>query len=437
MAELDVLVLGSGGREYELARQMAVSTMVRKVYIAPGNGGTAVLEKCKNIPIGPTDVEAIVAFVQEKQIGFTIIGPDAAVAAGMGNALRNMKALVFGPTREAGMLESSKVFSAEFMNRHGIPQPMSQVARSLEEAIAIIKDREPDTYVLKADGLAAGKGVVLPKTAEEAKTVLQEMFSGEGFDGAGKTGVVIQERLHGPEASAFAITDGKNFILLPVSQDHKRLSDGDLGPNTGGMGVYAPVPSDIVNDAQLEKIHDIARRTIVGIAKDGTPYQGVLYMGLMMAKERDGDPLVIEYNARFGDPEAETLLPLLSKSGVDVVDMLLQAAQENLSKITIPQVLKKAALTVALASAGYPDSPQKGDEIFGLERGYEDVVVQHAGTKREAEVWLTAGGRVLYVTGFGDNINEAAARAYAAIGERGIHFKGMQYRKDIGHQART
>lgn len=437
MAELDVLVIGSGGREYELARQMTLGADVRKVYVAPGNAGTAALEKGENVAIGPTEVDAIVAFVQEKQIGFTIIGPDAAVAAGVGNALRDAGALVFGPTREAGKLESSKAFSSDFMNRYNIPQPASQVVRSLDEALAAIADKAPDTYVLKADGLAAGKGVVLPESVDEAQMVLREMFTGESFDGAGKEGVVIQERLSGPETSAFAITDGKDFVLLPLSQDHKRLQDGDKGPNTGGMGAYAPVPKSIVNDEQLEKIRAITEQTITNIAKEGAPYEGVLYIGLMLAKERGDDPVVIEYNARFGDPEAEILLPILSESGVDVSNMLLQTARGNLSQVSIPKTLNECVLTVALASAGYPDSPQKGDEIHGLEKHYDGVLVQHAGTKREGDTWFTAGGRVLYVTGFGASVDEAAARAYAAIGPEGIHFNGMQFRTDIGRQART
>jgi phosphoribosylamine--glycine ligase len=437
MTELDVLVIGSGGREYELARQMTRSALTRKVFIAPGNAGTAELEKSENVAINPTDADGIVAFVREKQIGLTIIGPDTAVAAGVGNALRDAGVLAFGPTREAGKLEASKAFAAEFMNRNNIPQPASQVTRSLEEALKAIENKKPASYVLKADGLAAGKGVILPHSTDEAQEVLREMFSGESFEGAGKNGVVIQERLHGPEVSAFAVTDGKDFVLLPLSQDHKRLQNNDKGPNTGGMGAYAPVPEKIVSSKQLEKIRAITGQTISSIAAEGTPYQGVLYIGLMLAKERGGDPVVIEYNARFGDPEAEILLPLLSESGVDVADMLLQAAKGNLSQVAAAPALSKCVLTVALASAGYPDKPRNGNEIHGLDKQYDNVIVQHAGTRREGDAWLTAGGRVLYVTGFGDSITDAAARAYAAIGPDGIHFEGMHYRSDIGYQART
>jgi phosphoribosylamine---glycine ligase len=433
---MDVLVIGSGGREYELGRQLALSPNVNKVYFAPGNGGTEAMEKGENVALAPDDGHGLAVFARAKKISLAVLGMDIAVAKGVGDVLRRSDIVVFGPSREAGQLEWSKAFAAQFMNFHNIPQPVSQVVRSFEDSLEALKGRPPQSYVLKADGLAAGKGVVLPTTEEEAKDTLMHMFDGTQFDGAGKSGVVIQERLHGQEISAFAISDGKDFVLLPLTQDYKRIGDNDEGPNTGGMGSYAPVPSTIVSDEQLAKIRSIAEQTIKGMAAEGTPYQGVLYMGLMLAEEHAGDPLVIEYNARFGDPEAEILLPSLSESGVDVADMLLQTAQGNLSKVSMPEKLNTAVLTVALASAGYPQNPRKGDEIFGLDKQYNNVIIQHAGTKREGDTWLTAGGRVLYVTGFGKTVDEAAAHAYAAIGDQGIHFNGMQYRKDIGHQAR-
>jgi phosphoribosylamine--glycine ligase len=437
MAGLDALVVGSGGREYELARQMALSAKVRKVYVAPGNDGTAALDKGENVAIGPIDAHAIAAFAQEKQIGLTIIGPDAAVAAGVGNALREAGCAVFGPTREAGKLEASKGFAAEFLHRHNITHPKATVARTLDQALAAIQGLPPESYVLKADGLAAGKGVVLPESVDEAQEVLREMFAGEIFDGAGKSGVVIQERLHGPEVSAFVITDGTDMVLLPLVQDHKRLRDGDEGLNTGGMGSYAPVPDSIAGKKQIANIRAIAEQTIAAMAKEGTPYQGMLYIGLMLAEERGGDPVVIEYNARFGDPEAEILLPLLHESGVDVVDMLQQAAAGNLTGVAVPKSFDVSVLTVALASAGYPQSSHKGDVIYGLDKQYEGVIIQHAGTAhRDDGAWVTAGGRVLYVTATGKDVNQAASRAYAAIGEQGIYFNGMQYRTDIGWQAR-
>jgi phosphoribosylamine---glycine ligase len=434
---MDALVIGGGGREYELGRQLALSSKINKVYFAPGNGGTAAMEKGENVAIAPSDAQGLVVFARDKKIGLAVLGMDVAVAQGVGDALRSAGILVFGPSREAGQLEWSKAFAAQFMNFHNIPQPVSQVVRSLPEGLDAIKGRPPQNYVLKADGLAMGKGVILPSTEAEAKEALTHMFDGTQFDGAGAHGVVIQERLHGQELSAFVVTDGKEFALLPLTQDYKRIRDNDEGPNTGGMGSYAPVPATIVNDQQRAKIHTIAEQTITSMAAEGTPYQGVLYMGLMLAEERGGEPVVIEYNARFGDPEAEILLPCLSESGVDVADMLLHAAQGNLSNVHVPDTLTTAALTVALASAGYPENPRKGDEIFGLGKKYDGVIVQHAGTKQEGDKWLTAGGRVVYITGLGKTVDEAAAKAYAAIGEQGVYFEGMQYRKDIGHQARS
>ena len=435
--EFDVLVIGSGGREYEIARQMSISSKVGRVYVAPGNDGTAALDKTENVAIGPTDAGVITEFAKEKQIGLTVIGPDAAVAEGVGNVLRDAGHFVFGPTKEAGKLESSKGFAAEFMDRHNIPHPKSTFVHSLDEGMAAIQDMPSNSYVLKVDGLAAGKGVVLPESVDEAQMVLQEMFAGEMFEGAGRHGVVIQERLHGPELSAFVITDGTDYALLPLCQDHKRLKDGDQGLNTGGMGAYAPVPDHIADADTLGQIRTIAEQTIRGIAADGTPYQGMLYIGLMLPEERDGSPVVIEYNARFGDPEAQILLPLLHESGVDVAEMLLQAAQGNVAQAGIPEEFDVAALTVALASAGYPQSSHEGDIIYGLDKQYQDVIVQHAGTKhRDDGVWVTAGGRVLYITAFGKNVKKAAKRAYDAIGDDGIYFNGMQYRTDIGHRAR-
>lgn len=436
MGELDVLIVGSGGREYELARQLGLSPKVGKVYAAPGNSGTAALPKTENADVGPTDTDKVVAFVQEKNIGLTVLGPDAAVAAGLGNVLRKAGATVFGPTREAGRLEASKSFAAAFMGRHGIPHPASWVAHSLQEALDLVKDRAPNEYVIKADGLASGRGVVLPHTLDEADEILREMFSGAKFGGAGKDMVVIQERLHGPELSAFAVSDGKNIVLLPLVQDHKRLKDNDQGPNTGGMGVYGPVSEAIVSPEQTAKIREIAVRTIAKMAEEGVPYEGVLYMGLMLAKEHGGNPMVIEYNARFGDPETQVLLPMLNEAGVDVADMLLQAARGDVSKVIVPDKPPKAALTVALAAAGYPDNPLKGAEIFGLDRQYEGVIVQYAGARHKDGKWTVNVGREIFVTGIGDDVGEAANRAYAAIGEQGIHFQGMQYRTDIGWQAR-
>jgi phosphoribosylamine--glycine ligase len=436
MAEIDVLVIGSGGREYELSRQLSGSKEVHTLYVAPGNAGTALLGKAKNIPLQPDDVSGIVAFVSEHHVGAVIIGPDAAIAAGLGNALRAADVPTFGPTKEAGQLESSKAFAADFMQRHGIPHPQYWTAHTEQEALEIIKGKTPETYVLKADGLAAGKGVVLPETADEATATVAGMFSGQRFGGAGKSGVVIQERLHGPEVSAFAVSDGNNFVMLPFSQDHKRLKNNDTGAITGGVGAYSPLPASIVTPGQAQKINDIAKQTIQGMAEEGTPYQGVLYLGLMLAEEHGCDPVIIEYNARFGDPETQVVLPVLAAVGVDVTDLLLRAARGDVSGISMPGTIAKVALTVCLSATGYPENPKKGDEIHGLNATYKDVIIQQAGTAQSGDKIVTAGGRVLYVTGVGNTTDEAAAKAYNAIGESGIHFSGMQYRTDIGHQAR-
>lgn len=431
----NVLVVGSGGREYELARQLAGSPKVEKLYVAPGNAGTAQFEKTENVGIGATDIVDLVTFAKENDVQTVVIGPDAALAEGLGDAMRAEGLAVFGPDQHPAQLESSKAFAVEFMTRHDIPQPDRWVANSLEEALQIISDKKPETYVLKADGLAAGKGVVLPTTTEEAESVLKAMFSEDAYDGAGKDKVLIQERLHGPEVSAFAVSDGTNVVMLPFAQDHKRLKDNDEGPNTGGMGAYSPVPESIVNADQTQKINDIAVRSIEAIAKDGTPYKGVLYLGLMLAEERGNDPVIIEYNARFGDPETQVVLSVLSESGYDVANLLLQAAQDDISAVEAPEKLNKTALTVCLASQGYPENPRKGDVIHGLDKTYDGVIIHQAGTKQEGDDIVTAGGRVLYVTGIGATPQEAADHAYAAIGPDGVHFDGMQYRTDIGHQA--
>lgn len=430
-----VLVVGSGGREYELARQLAWTADIQKVYALPGNAGTELLVSVENVDLSPTDVPAIIAFVREHAISTVLIGPEAPLMVGLSDQLRAEGVSVFGASQAAAMLEASKAFAADFMKRQGIPQPQYWTVHTLEEALEVIKERSPVSYVLKADGLAAGKGVVLPQTVHEAEEALTLMFSGEGFDSAGKNGVVIQERLHGPEVSAFAISDGTDFVLLPFAQDHKRLLDGNEGPNTGGMGAYTPLPSNIVSEDQTAMIHTIAAQSIAGMASEGTPYQGVLYIGLILAEERGNTPVVIEYNARFGDPEAEVLLPALSESGIDVGHLLLQTAQGHLP--TIAPSSATSVLTVCLAASGYPESPRKGDLIDGLEKTYDNVIVHHAGTKKVDNTIVTNGGRVLYVTGFGATPDEAATHAYAAIGENAIHFEGMQYRTDIGYQVRT
>jgi phosphoribosylamine--glycine ligase len=430
-----VLLIGGGGREHALAMEMSKSD-VGRIYCTPGNPGAQSIKNAETVSF--EDTAEMIRFAEDKQDGLTVvIGPEAPLVDGLGDQLREKGISVFGPNAAAAQLEGSKGFASEFMKRHDIPQPESVTVRNMEEALRAIEDCAPETLVLKADGLAGGKGVVLPTTQQETETTLSSMLSGDSFDKAGANGVVIQERLSGPEVSVFVISDGQNFSIIPFfAQDHKRLKDGDKGPNTGGMGAYTPVPANMINERQLAKIHDIAAKTIKGMTDEGNPYQGVLYMGLMLANERDGDPVVIEYNARFGDPEAQVILSSLTDSGVDVYQMIRDTAAGHVPDLGPPQFLGRAALTVCLAAKGYPDKPEKGAVINGLDKSYPNVVIHHGGTKQVDGQIVVNGGRVLYVTGRGESVDAAAAAAYAAIGQDGIYFEGMQYRTDIGHQAR-
>lgn len=432
---LNVLVVGTGGRESEIGRQLAASHAVGTLFFISGNAGTARLPKSQNVTIDPTNLAAIVEFVKDTHIGAVIIGPEAPLIGGLGNLLRAANVPVLGTSSQAAQLEASKAFAADFMARHNIPQPEYHVARTLPEALAAIADKQPSTYVIKADGLTSGKGVVLPASTQEASATMQAMFSGQGFGGAGKKGVVIQQRLHGPEISAFAISDGHHFILLPFAQGKKRLQDGDQGPNTAGMGAYCPVPASIVTQGQADKIRAITAQTITGMEVAGTPYQGVLYMGIILAEEHGGDPVVIDYNARFGDPETQVMLPVLEQAGYSVGDMLMEIAKGNLGgTVPLPTSLPSVAVTICLAASGYPDKPHGGDVIEGLEKTYDNTIIHLAGAAQVGEETITSGGRVLYVTGLGATAAEAAAHAYAAIGPNAIHFAGMQYRTDIGQE---
>ena len=438
MAE-SVLLVGGGGREHALAMEMAASPELDDIYCAPGNPGTAEMDKAENVAFGPSDVSAIVSFARENRKGLTVVvGPEAPLVAGLGDQLRSENIPVFGPNADAAQLEGSKAFASDFMRRYEIPQPESRIVRSMDEARRAMSGRAPEDVVLKADGLAGGKGVVLPSTGAETEQTLQAMLSGRGFDKAGERGVVIQERLTGPEVSVFVVSDGQRHSIIPFfAQDHKRRDTGDKGPNTGGMGAYTPVHPEMISERQFSKIQEIAARTIDGMADKGAPYQGVLYMGLMLAKERSGDPVVIEYNARFGDPEAEVILPTLTATGVDVYGLLRETAHGSAPDLGAPQLAGQAALAVCLAAEGYPKSPKKGAVIAGLDANYPNVTIHHGGTKQVGNTIVAAGGRVLYVTGQGESVGAAAKAAYAAIGKNGIHFAGMHYRTDIGHQARS
>lgn len=428
-----VLIVGNGGREHALAWGLAQSAQVDKIFVSPGNAGTAQENKCENVAI--TEGE-LVRFCQESAVDLVVIGPEAPLVAGVSDMLRAADITVFGASQAAAQLEGSKAFATEFMQKHGIPIPESLIVHSAEEAReAIITFGGAKKSVIKADGLAGGKGVFLPDTDEEAAEAIKKITAG-AVDGDGSV-FVVQSRNHGPEVSVFVLSDGQNYKIIPLaSQDHKRLLEGDKGPNTGGMGVYAPLPDWMLNEEQWGKIEEIAKKSIAGMAVDGTPYHGVLYIGLMLAEELGGDPLVIEYNARFGDPETEVIIPLLHGNGVDIYDMLRKTATGATSEIVMPSKLNAAAIAICLAAEGYPEAPVGGKEILGLGETYRDVLVIHGGTKlAEDDKIVASGGRVLYVVGMGVNLEAASQSANAAIGTNAIHFAGMQYRPDIAWRA--
>ncbi|MBP9761686.1 phosphoribosylamine--glycine ligase [Candidatus Saccharibacteria bacterium] len=429
-----VLIIGSGGREHALAWGIAQSTGLDKVYISPGNAGTAREDKCENVAI--SDEAETVAFCQNKQVDLVVIGPEAPLVAGLSDALRAAGIMVFGASQAAARLEGSKSFATSFMQNHGITIPASRVVHTAAETqTAIVAFGGAAKSVIKADGLAGGKGVFLPESDAEALEAIDKITSGK-MDGDGST-FVVQARNSGPEVSVFVLSDGSHYQIIPLaSQDHKRLLPGDKGPNTGGMGVYAPLPDWMLTASQWDKIATIAQKSIEGMSADGTPYQGVLYMGLMLADELGGDPLVIEYNARFGDPETEVIIPLLHGNGVDIYEMLYATAAGTIADFALPTTLNGAALSICLAAEGYPEAPIAGKIIDGLGEAYRDVSVFHGGTKLdETNTVVSSGGRVLFVTGLGVNLEAASEAANAAIGQNAIRFPGMQYRPDIAHRA--
>ena len=427
---MKVLVVGGGGREHALAWKLAQSPRVQKVYLAPGNGGTALDAALENVPI--TDVQALAAWAVANQIGLTVVGPEAPLAAGLVDEFRLLDLRVFGPTRQAAQLESSKAFSKAFMQRHGIPTAKYQVFTDVVAAHAYI-DLCGAPIVVKADGLAAGKGVVVAETLIEAKQAASAMLQDSPSSGpeSGGARVVIEEFLSGEEASFIVMCDGKSALALATSQDHKRLLDGDKGPNTGGMGAYSPAP--VVTPAvHARAMREIILPTLRGMAAEGIPYTGFLYAGLMI--DAAGQPRALEFNCRLGDPETQ---PILMRLKSDLLEVLLAAtepaAQGQLDQIEL-QWDRRTALGVVLAAQGYPIRPRQGDPISGLPQvGSEEAMVFHAGTSLQQGRLLSSGGRVLCVTGLADNLLQAQQRVYGII--RGIELDGMQYRRDIGHRA--
>ena len=423
---MKVLVIGGGGREHALAWKLAQSPKVQRVFVAPGNGGTARDSTFENVPV--TDVQALRAWAQAEKIGLTVVGPEAPLAAGVVDEFRNHGLKVFGPTRAAAQLESSKAFSKAFMQRHGIPTAEYQAFTDAAEAHAYV-DARGAPIVVKADGLAAGKGVVVAMTAAEAHEAIDFMLLDNKFGvshNAGGARVVIEEFLQGEEASFIVLCDGRNVVALATSQDHKRLLDGDAGPNTGGMGAYSPAPV-VTADVHARAMREIILPTIRGMEKDGIPYTGFLYAGLMI--DASGKPKTLEFNCRMGDPETQ---PILMRLKSDLSDVLLAGAEGRLDQVELLWD-RRVALGVVMAAAGYPLDPRKGDTVQGLPADSEDAMVFHAGTVLQDGAVLTSGGRVLCVTVLADSVKQAQQRVYDVA--RGIHFDGAQYRRDIGHRA--
>ncbi|MDR1967878.1 MAG: phosphoribosylamine--glycine ligase [Burkholderiaceae bacterium] len=423
---MKILVIGGGGREHALAWRLNASPKVQQVYVAPGNGGTALARELTNVPI--TDLKELRDWALKEKIALTVVGPEQPLAAGVVDDFRAHGLRIFGPTQAAAQLESSKAFSKDFMQRHGIPTAAYQVFTDLLAARAYV-EQVGVPIVVKADGLAAGKGVVVATTIEEAHAAIDDMLGSNTLGvahNAGGARVVIEEFLQGEEASFIVLCDGKNVAALVSCQDHKRLQDGDLGPNTGGMGAYSPAPV-VTPDVHARIMRDIIRPTVRGMDSDGIPFTGFLYAGVMI--DAQGRPKALEFNVRMGDPETQ---PILMRLKSDLVDVLLAATNGKLDQIEL-QWDRRAALGVVLAAAGYPLSPRKGDLINGLPPYADDVKVFHAGTVADGEQVRTAGGRVLCVTALGDSVKQAQARAYDIV--RAIHFDGMQYRRDIGRRA--
>jgi phosphoribosylamine--glycine ligase len=419
---MKILVVGSGGREHALAWKLAQSERIQMVYVAPGNGGTALDERLKNVPI--TDPAALAEFAKNEHITLTVVGPETPLAAGIVNIFRDQGMKIFGPTREAAQLESSKDFAKAFMKRHNIPTAEYQTFSDVNAAHDYINQKGAP-IVIKADGLAAGKGVVVAMTREEAHDAVEMMLSDNKLGDAGAR-VVIEEFLAGEEASFIVMVDGKNILPLATSQDHKRLLDKDEGPNTGGMGAYSPAP--IVTPALHARVmREIIQPTVQGMHKDGIPFTGFLYAGLMI--DDKGNPKTLEFNCRMGDPETQ---PIMARLKTDLVTVMEHAVNGTLDTIEL-EWDRRTALGVVMAAHGYPDAPRKGDIITGIADETPDSVTFHAGTTLNGDKLTTSGGRVLCVVGLGDSVKVAQKRAYEAVDQ--IHFDGMQFRRDIGWRA--
>ena len=418
---MKILVIGSGGREHALVWKLKQSPQVTEIFCAPGNGGIAGVASC--VDIKADDVPTLLKFAKDNKIGLTVVGPEIPLVRGVVDAFEKEGLKIFGPSEAAARLEGSKVFAKDFMVRHHVPTAKYLSFDTLEAAVAGL-DEFTLPVVVKADGLAAGKGVIICSTKAEAKAALSEIMVQKVFKDAGAL-VVIEEFLLGEEASILAVADGEDFIILESSQDHKRIFDQDKGPNTGGMGAYSPAP--VVTPALMKKIAlQVVKPVIDGMKKEGTPFKGILYAGIMATKQ---GPKVLEFNTRFGDPETQAVLPRLKS---DLVDVMLASVEGRLRGMKL-QWDRRPCVCVVLAAGGYPGDYATGKVITGFEKISPDAVVFHAGTRKDGDFIVTSGGRVLGVTALGSHIAEAIKNVYAEVAK--ISFDGMQYRRDIGKKA--
>ena len=423
---MKILVIGSGGREHALAWKLARSTRVDEVIVAPGNAGTAREPKCRNVPVNATDIDGLLRLVREEGIALTVVGPEAPLVAGVVDRFRAEGLKIFGPTAAAAQLEGSKAFAKDFLARHGIPTAHYAVHTDVEAALADVRAKGAP-IVIKADGLAAGKGVIVAMTLEEAEAAVRDMLAGNAFGSAGSR-VVVEEFLEGEEASFISMVDGRTALPMATSQDHKRVGDGDTGPNTGGMGAYSPAPV-VTPEVHARVMREVVEPTVAGMIADGMPFTGFLYAGLMI--DAEGAPKVIEFNVRFGDPETQPVMLRLDSDLVDLIEAAIDGRLEQARALWNPQ----SALGVVMAAHGYPDTPRTGDVIHGLDVALpSDSKVFHAGTGFDgAGNVVTSGGRVLCVTALGNTVGDAQRVAYAAVDR--IGWDGEFHRSDIGWRA--
>ncbi len=421
---MKILIIGSGGREHALGWKLKQSPQVKKIYFAPGNGGTE--ELGENINLSPENIKKLLEFALKNKIDLTVVGPEVPLALGIVDLFNKKNLAIFGPTKKAALLESDKAWATGFMKKYSIPHPQSFVFRDFNKAVNFLKTYS-NPLVIKASGLAQGKGVIIPHNKKDVIAAVKKIMIEGEFGEAGKK-IVFQEKLEGQEISVIALSDGKNIIPLLAAQDHKRIFDQDKGPNTGGMGAYAPVP--IATKKLIDEINNtILKSTILGMRKEGAPYKGILYAGLMITKN---GPKVLEYNCRFGDPEAQPLMMLLKNN---LLSLFLACVKGKLIKQKIT-FRRGSSICVILASAGYPGHYQKGKIINGLNIKYfNHLQIFHAGTIKNNQQIITSGGRVLGITSYGKNLKEAIKKAYRIIGKNKINFEGMIYRKDIGQKA--